>query len=83
MENNGARRKNLIYSICSSQMLVRRVRLRLSDIYTALGDNNAAARQKRAAGSWAAPACARCREPLAERAEPLASLPCAHIVHHA
>ncbi|XP_041971150.1 43 kDa receptor-associated protein of the synapse homolog [Aricia agestis] len=66
-----------------SQMLVRRVRLRLADIYTALGDNTEAARQRRQLGAWAAPACARCREPLAERAEPLASLPCAHIVHHA
>ncbi|XP_038219828.1 43 kDa receptor-associated protein of the synapse homolog [Zerene cesonia] len=66
-----------------SKMLVRRVRLRLADIYTALGDNNAAARQRKAAAAWAAPACAKCREPLADRAEPLASLPCAHIVHHA
>ncbi|XP_013143048.1 PREDICTED: 43 kDa receptor-associated protein of the synapse homolog [Papilio polytes] len=66
-----------------AKMLVRRVRLRLAEIYTALGDNNAAARQKRAAAAWAAPACARCREPLADRPEPLASLPCAHIVHHA
>ncbi|CAK1546440.1 unnamed protein product [Leptosia nina] len=66
-----------------SKMLVRRVRLRLAEIYTALGDNSAAARQKKAAGAWAAPACAKCREPLADRPEPLASLPCAHIVHHA
>ncbi|CAH4032345.1 unnamed protein product [Pieris brassicae] len=66
-----------------SKMLVRRVRLRLAEIYTALGDNNAAARQRKAAGAWAAPACAKCREPLADRPEPLASLPCAHIVHHA
>ncbi|VVC89827.1 unnamed protein product, partial [Leptidea sinapis] len=51
-------------------MLVRRVRLRLSEIYTALGDNNAAARQKKAAASWALPACAKCREPLADRPEP-------------
>ncbi|XP_061381630.1 43 kDa receptor-associated protein of the synapse homolog [Danaus plexippus] len=64
-----------------SKMLVRRVRLRLADIYTALGDNNAAARQKRAASAWAAPTCGRCREPLAERPEPLVSLPCTHFVH--
>ncbi|KAJ8706295.1 hypothetical protein PYW08_010921 [Mythimna loreyi] len=66
-----------------AKMLVRRVRLRLAEIYTGLGDNEAAARQKRAAAAWAAPACARCREPLADRPSPLASLPCAHIVHHA
>ncbi|XP_063632722.1 43 kDa receptor-associated protein of the synapse homolog [Cydia splendana] len=66
-----------------AKMLVRRVRLRLSEIYTALGDNNAAARLKRAAAAWVAPACARCREPLATQPEPLASLPCAHIVHQA
>ncbi|RVE54423.1 hypothetical protein evm_000908 [Chilo suppressalis] len=66
-----------------SKMLVRRVRLRLADIYTALGDNNAASKLKRSASTWAAPTCARCREPLAEAAEPLAALPCAHIVHHA
>ncbi|KAL0809283.1 hypothetical protein ABMA28_011500 [Loxostege sticticalis] len=66
-----------------AKMLVRRVRLRLAEIYTALGDNNAAARQKRSAATWSLPTCARCREPLADRPEPLASLPCAHIVHHA
>ncbi|XP_053622128.1 43 kDa receptor-associated protein of the synapse homolog isoform X1 [Plodia interpunctella] len=66
-----------------AKMLVRRVRLRLAEIYAALGDAAAAARQRRAAAAWAAPACARCREPLADQPESLASLPCAHIVHHA
>ncbi|XP_068622141.1 43 kDa receptor-associated protein of the synapse [Battus philenor] len=66
-----------------AKMLVRRVRLRLAEIYSALGDNNAAARQKRAAAAWVAPTCARCREPLADRAEPLGTLACGHIVHHA
>ncbi|KAL4711369.1 hypothetical protein ACJJTC_019210 [Scirpophaga incertulas] len=66
-----------------AKMLVRRIRLRLAGIYSALGDAAGAARVTRSALATATPRCARCRRAIGDVPAPLAALPCAHIVHHA